>query len=92
MERKRTSRYTAQFKAGAVERHQHSGGSLAESAREIGVSSKSLGQWVAAARADQGQAPGRVFRVVDAERDQAEAAALEFRVGQWSVQIKSMQR
>ena len=92
MERKRASRYTDEFKAGAVERHQHGGRSLAESAREIGVSTKSLGQWVAAARADKGQVQARVFRVVDAERDQGEAAALEFRVGQWSVQIKSLQR
>jgi transposase-like protein len=57
MGRKKAYRYSAEFKAEAVRLHQQSGKSLSESARDIGVSAKSLRSWVAQAEIDAGNGP-----------------------------------
>jgi transposase-like protein len=57
MRRKKAYRYSAEFKAEAVRLHQQSGKSLAELAKDIGVSAKSLGKWVAQAEIDAGGGP-----------------------------------
>jgi transposase-like protein len=54
MGRKKAYRYSAEFKAEAVRLHQQSGKSLAESAKDVGVSAKSLSKWVTQAEIDAG--------------------------------------
>ena len=90
MERKSGKRYTSEFKAQAVKRHRMSGKSLSESARRIGVSSKSLGKWMAEA-AGEGRstaAPARVYPVVETDPGQTARQDVVVRMGSWSVRIE----
>ncbi len=57
MGRKKGYRYTAEFKAEAVELFRQSDKSFSECSRDIGVSSKSLRQWVKQAEIDAGRGP-----------------------------------
>lgn len=56
MGRKRP-RYTAEFKAEAVQLHRESGKSLTETARNIGIAATTLGKWTRQAEVDAGRGP-----------------------------------
>ncbi|MEU6019387.1 transposase [Streptomyces sp. NPDC047515] len=62
-----SKRYTAEFKRGAVELVRSSGWTVAEVARELGVSSEGLRGWVKQAKIDRGEGPMEALTSVERE-------------------------
>ncbi|MEU6019689.1 transposase [Streptomyces sp. NPDC047515] len=62
-----SKRYTAEFKRDAVELVRSSGRTVAEVARELGVSTEGLRGWVKQAKIDRGEGPTGALTSVERE-------------------------